>query len=301
MSGEEEDFHCTISSFMAETQRVLFAARFELRSVTDRMRRDVAVAYERLQTLEVECLKEAGPLRHLVLELENQAECLTLIFEDLVHGERRVRSRLFELSSELYDLQNSRSGPFELDAQQRVIGIRVASINILRDRIHALETNDEFSELLQTLDENGKILQTGCDVRRISEIRDRISHVRQAHAISVKRLMHAWNRKHSDHASEMAQLHQTISDKRGHVHFLQQSIHVLFQGAVGDNLLDLVQEVSTYARNIARTRDMFRVYDANAGRIVRLEARQSELEAAMTTRGVKNNNAFRMGDSFPAV
>ena len=291
---------------MADTKRVLFTTKVDLRTLTDSMRRDVAVAYERLKTLEVECLKEIGPIRHLGLELESQADCMNLIFEDLVHGERRVRSRLFELSSELYELQNSRSGgPFDLDAQQRDIAIRVASINVLHDRIHALKTNDEFSDLLhQSLDENGKILQTARDVSQIGEIRDRISRVRHVHVVSVKRLNHAYNRNCASHSREVAHLHQTVSDRRRHVQLLRQSIPLLFPvGSSSNNLLELVQNVSICVRNIARTRDMFCMYDANATRLGRLQARQSGLSATYhdTWQDAKRKNASRMGDSFPAI
>ena len=263
---------------------MLFTAKTDLRSATGIMRREVSVVYERLRALEMACLKEAGPLRHLVLELESQAECMTLVFEDTVYGERGVRSRLLDLSSELYDLQNGRGGPLsDLDTQRGEITFLVASVGILHDRVYALETTNEFSNLLQTLDENGKILQVGCDVSQINEIRDRISRVHRVHAVSVKRLKHSYNRVYSAHSDEMARLRQTVSDKSRHVHLLQQSVCLMFRGVEGITLLNLIRDVSTHARNIARTRDVLRMYDANAARIERLKARQSELGAILNS------------------
>ena len=187
-----EGFHCLITSFMVETIQELFSTKKDLHSSTDNMRRDVASVYDRLTAQEAECFREASPLRHRVLELEMQEELLRVVCDDRVNCERKIRSRLFELSSELYELQRGRD--FQtcdfgtLERQQREIDFRVAAINVLRDHIYASKTNKEcarINNLLSSLDESGKILQVEHDARQINELRDRTSHVHVMHRVAV--------------------------------------------------------------------------------------------------------------------
>ena len=281
------DFHCVISSFMVDTMRELSSVKKNLHSSTEQMRREIAAVYERLKTLEVECFRDAIPLRHRVVELEMQEELLGFLCDDHVNGEHRVRSRLFELSSELFDLQKSRddfSSSCEFDAlekQQHEIDFRIAAINVLRDHIYASNTNQEcvrIGQLIETLDEGGRILQVGRDVREINELRDRASKIRVVQRVAVKRIMHQYGLNLIAHSGEMARLHHAIADRRRRVHELRRSIHEVFRGD-GARLVRFVRTVSTYTREIARIRDMFSAYDANAARIWRLQARQTELNS----------------------